>query len=129
MSTARLTRSQRMAANAFRQVHGRSNKEARSFARSFPSLIHTGGLCQAIAYAGTKDLIGTWYLDALATILRELGHSGCADRRQLAATVYGMPMVEYVRLSRDALEVANYLKRFHDAEAADEKSSDKGERS
>ncbi len=117
MSNARSTKTQRLAAAAFREVHGKSDSEQRSFARSFPSLIHTSGLCQAVAYARTKGPNGPTYLESLSRVLRELGHAGCDDRERLAMTVHELPTIDYVRLSRDALEVANYLKRFHDAEA------------
>jgi CRISPR-associated protein Cmr5 len=113
------TRQQRMAEAAFGCVSARRTsgsdaafKEYASFAKSFPALLHTAGLCQAVAFAQAKpgqslqvlgDVMATMNDPDLPTVARfgELS-------RQAGPT-------EYLRLSRIALQAATWIKRYVEA--------------
>jgi len=114
------TRSQRMAHAAFPRIRQRKErlkekefKEYNSFARKFPALIHTCGLAQAIAFALAKQEGD--YIDDLATVLRESGHLEIADAMALQKQTQTQPLNGYLRLSRDAISAAGWLKRYVEA--------------
>ena len=83
-------------------------KEAKfkSFALSFPALIQGCGLAQALAFAQAKGPDG--FLNDLAVIMKENGDGLCESARKAELTVY-------MRLSRDALDAATWLKRYAEA--------------
>ena len=105
-----VTRSQRLAQSAFQCVNNRvgdSETEYSRFSKRLPSLIHTCGLVQAIAFAIAKkrsDLI-----DDLASVLE------LASRDDLARKSRESEIADYIRLSRLALEAAGWLKRYSEA--------------
>lgn len=104
------TRSQEWAERAYQQVNGKVNyrdkKEYASFAKSFPALIHTCGLVQALAFADAKDRDDI--LEDLASVLGTRQEELLAESRQAG-------VVTYLRLSREALDAAGWIKRYVEA--------------
>ena len=116
------TNSQKMAQAAYASVRKRVDPKENglpekyaSFARSFPSLVHACGLAQAVAFAKAKDR--EQYLDDLATVLAAAGHPEIAAADKLETQTRNIPVAAYVRLSRNALQAAGWLKRYVDAVA------------
>lgn len=118
------TRSQRMAQMAYERVadrkpdKGKLDKEYVSFAKKFPALIHTCGLAQAVAFAGAKQRGD--YLTDLAAVLKASGHSVLSDAAALDKQARTQELSGYLRLSRDALQAANWLKRYVEAVGEDD---------
>src|SRR5437870_550909 len=90
-------------------------KEYRSFAREFPTLVHQCGLAQAVAFAQAKKDHQLDYANDLASVLTAAGHPGIASAEALAGQTRSLPVTGYVRLSRDALDAAVWLKRYVEA--------------
>jgi len=112
------TNSQKMAQAAYQQITDRKpDKEFASFARSFPSLIHACGLAQAVAFARAKKRDA--YLADLTAVLAAAGHADAATPQQLEAAIHGSSVAAYVRLSRNALQAAGWLKRYVEAAEAE----------
>ncbi len=115
------TKSQRMAQAAFQGIQERGRgkesyrKEYRSFAREFPTLVHQCGLAQAVAFAQAKKAHQLDYLTDLAAVLAAAGHAESASANALAEQTWKLPVTGYVRLSRDALDAAVWLKRYVEA--------------
>jgi len=114
------TNSQKMALAAYEGIDGRLrrlNEKERdkytSFAGSFPSLVHACGLAQAVAFARAKN--HGQYLDDLAAVLRAAGHSEAPSAEALEQVTREHPVPAYVRLSRNALRAASWLKRYVEA--------------
>jgi len=107
------TRGQRLAQVAFECIQKRKalkdkpRKEYVGFAKRFPSLIHSCGLAQALAFAQAKAPEG--YLDDLAAVLK------AEQREMLLKKARESAVPEYMRLSREALEAAGWLKRYAEA--------------
>ena len=103
------TRSQQLAERAYdcitRRAEDRDGRdEYCRFAKRFPSLIHSSGLAQAIAFADAKAPAGF-----VADLEKVLGESGLGERSRKA------PVPEYLRLSRKALQASGWLKRYAEA--------------
>jgi len=103
------TCSQGWAERAYKCVSNRAADESGrgkycGFAKRFPSLIHTCGLAQALAFAGANAPAGF-----VADLEIVLGESGLGERSRKA------PVPEYLRLSRKALQAAGWLKRYAEA--------------
>ncbi len=121
------TRSQKYAQVAYPKVAGRHEKkdgfdEYSTFARKFPALIHTCGLAQAIAFAqakGKADDPEGRYLADLAEVLKAGGHTEITSASTLAEQSRTADVTAYLRLSRNAIEAAVWLKRYTEAIAAD----------
>jgi CRISPR-associated protein Cmr5 len=120
------TRSQKLAQQAYGCVEARNKAEAfaeyETVARKFPALIHTCGLAQAVAFAHAKrkkDRPGGGpecaYIADLAAVLKAGGHAEIADAAALEAHTRGDTVTTYLRLSRDAIEAAIWLKRYAEA--------------
>lgn len=112
------TNSQKMAQAAYMAVRKRVDGTAlpekyASFARSFPSLVHSCGLAQAIAFAKAKD--HGQYLEDLAGVLKKIGHDESSSTEDLERATRESPVMAYVRLSRNALQAAGWLKRYVEA--------------
>ncbi len=109
--------SQKMAQAAYASVRQRASpgvpEKYVSFARSFPSLVHACGLAQAVAFARAKD--HGQYLDDLAAVLNKIGHAEAASVDSLEKATREYPVPAYVRLSRNALQAAGWLKRYVEA--------------
>ena len=105
-----VTYEQKLAQKAFACVNRearRQNEEYINFAKSFPSLVHSCGLAQAVAFAGTKN---SAYLEDLTAVLQELENGINLPTRSREADV-----IEYMRLSRRVLSAASWLKRYAQA--------------
>ena len=112
MTTSPTTRSQQWAQRAFERVSERKGdaKQAEylTFAKRFPSLIHTCGLAQALAFAQAR-MHGEIVAD-LASVLDVKG--GATVLAERSRTV---PLGSYLRLSREALAAAGWIKRYAEA--------------
>ena len=109
------TNSQKMAQTAYERIHQRyggkkPTDEFKSFAREFPSLIHSCGLAQAVAFAKAKKR--NEYLLDLTEVLKVAGHVQLSD---LGKATRESDVTSYVRLSRHALQAAGWLKRYVEA--------------
>ena len=115
------TRSQKLAQEAYKRVSGSvpPHKEYASFARKFPALIHTCGLAQAIAFALAQGGQQEAYVKDLAEVLKAGGHTEIASADILARQTREQTVTGYLRLSRDAIEAASWLKRYVEALAED----------
>jgi len=123
-----LTRSQQYAQAAFPAVQrhypqptkdlSKEQKEYRTVAKKFPSLIHTCGLAQAIAFYQAKG--HTDYLSDLAEVLKQASHPEIKDAKSLAEHSRTDQLSVYMRLSRDALTAAGWIKRYVEALAGEE---------
>lgn len=115
-----VTRSQHMAQKAFALVETRNvpdankRKEYRSFAREFPTLVHQCGLAQAVAFAQAKKGMQAEYVGDLAKVL-STSHPKVVTLEQLAQESRTLPLGDYLRLSRDAIEAAVWIKRYVEA--------------
>jgi CRISPR-associated protein Cmr5 len=108
------TNSQKMAQTAYDRIRQRQpTREFASFTRSFPSLLHSCGLAQAVAFAKAKG--HDPYLQDLAVVLRSVGHSEAetADSLERATREHAVPA--YIRLSRSTLQAAGWMKRYVEA--------------
>jgi len=108
------TNSQKMAQAAYERIRARNpDREFTSFARSFPTLVHSCGLAQAIAFAKAKGHAS--YLEDLAVVLNAIGHeeADTAQRLECATREHAVPA--YIRLSRSTLQAAGWMKRYVEA--------------
>ena len=109
------TRSQQLAELAFKQVsrHDSLPKKRRDeyvgFAKRFPSLVHSCGLAQAVAFAQSKAP------DDYLNDLRAVMSSGTTDVAAFAADIRTAELARYLQLSRTALQAAGWLKRYAEA--------------
>jgi CRISPR-associated protein Cmr5 len=109
------TYDQKMAEKAFEKVNNRylgyGNKEGgeryKSFASSFPSLVHSCGLVQAVAFAEAKG-----ENDYLADLREVLGVVEKASAQNLPEASRRADVLDYMRLSRRALSASSWLKRY-----------------
>jgi CRISPR-associated protein Cmr5 len=114
------TRSQKLAQAAFPPIQGRQKnlkekelREYTTFAKKFPALIHTCGLAQAVAFALAKKETG--YIEDLAAVLNASGHPEVSSAQALQKQTQEQPLSGYLRLSRDAISAAGWLKRYVEA--------------
>ncbi|GHS92395.1 hypothetical protein AGMMS50276_00170 [Synergistales bacterium] len=111
------TYDQKMAEQAFKCVNSANKRdkveEYRSFALSFPSLVHSCGLVQAVAFAEIKNRD---YLKDLVAVLNEV-----EKETDLASKSREAQVVDYMRISRHALSAASWLKRYVQAIIGDKK--------
>jgi len=116
-----------MAQSAYQRVAQREpSKEFTSFAREFPTLVHSCGLAQAVAFARAKREHHEEYLQDLVTVLQAAGHAALSSVEQLSVATREDPVPAYLRLSRDALLAAVWIKRY--VEAAGEEPPPRGTR-
>jgi len=120
------TRTQLLAQAAFPRVEARKKGkdfgEYETVARRFPSLIHTCGLAQAVAFAQAKRNQKKpeggpecQYLADLAAVLHAGGHTEVTSADSLADHSRDDAVTTYLRLSRDALDATVWLKRYAEA--------------
>jgi CRISPR-associated protein Cmr5 len=114
------TKSQKMAQAAYALVRRRVDSEKKglpekyaSFARLFPSLVHSCGLAQAVAFARAKE--HGQYLDDLADVLNKAGHAEATSAGNVERATREHSVSAYIRLSRSALQAAGWLKRYAEA--------------
>ncbi len=119
------TRSQKLAQAAYARIalhtnSGRKNpdKEYVSFAKKFPALIHTCGLAQAVAFARAKKQAN--YIADLTEVLRAADHSEMTGQDSLDQHARTQQLTGYLRLSRDAINAASWLKRYVEAATPDD---------
>ena len=113
------TRSQRLAQAAYKQVAQRTiGDKYRTAAKRFPVLIHTCGLAQAVAFGLAKSDHHE-YMDDLAAVMREF-YQNITSRAALDAVSRSAHFSDYLRLSRDAINAAGWLKRYVEATAPDD---------
>jgi CRISPR-associated protein Cmr5 len=112
------TRSQKLAQAAFPRIQARKSElrakefdEYTSFAKKFPALIHTCGLAQAVAFALSKK--ESEYIADLTAVLSAAGHN--FQHNALDHQARTQQFSSYLRLSRDALNAASWLKRYVEA--------------
>ena len=122
-------RSQHIARAAFDAVDRRSNESDREkylgFARSFPTLIHTSGLAQAVAFAlakGVKQKEKRDLIDDLCTVLHESGCGWLADGQERNGSALDerarsetTVVAKYMTLTRHAIKSATWIKRYAEA--------------
>jgi len=107
-----LTKNQVRAEKAYKCVKTKENhedeKNYRQLARSFPALVHTCGLVQAVAFVMAKEgRTGTDYLGHLSTVMPLE-----PDNPDLAQQSRKAGLLQYQRLTRDAMDSATWLKRY-----------------
>lgn len=114
------TRSQKLAQAAFAQIAARGTpvKEYVSFSKKFPALIHTCGLAQAVAFALAKKHAD--YIEDLAAVLKASGHLEVSSAHTLQKQTQEQPLSGYLRLSRDTINAASWLKRYVEAAVGEE---------
>jgi CRISPR-associated protein Cmr5 len=106
----------KMAQIAYEKIARRKpNKEFASFARRFPSLTHTCGLAQAVAFALAKEQHHEDYLHDLCAVLGAAGYTVLSSPPALDRHLRSCSVSEYIRLSRTALLAAGWLKRYTEA--------------
>ena len=122
------TRSQKLAQTAFKCVQAQLKTvdgkqildgKYKSFARKFPALIHTCGLAQAVAFADAKKEYHL-FLEDLAKVLTASDRTDTGSRSTLASAARTVELNGYMRLSRDAIQAASWLKRYAEALAPEE---------
>ena len=119
------TRSQKLAQAAFSNANARHNSlkekdfnEYISFAKKFPALMHTCGLAQAVAFALAKK--ESDYINDLSALLNAGGYSNISSASALLNQTQTLQLGEYLRLSRDTINAASWLKRYAEAVAGGE---------
>ncbi len=122
------TNSQKMAQAAYKGVAeiGISGEFA-SFARGFPSLAHSSGLAQAIAFAMAKGAkCHQQYLEILVAVLGAGGFGHFRDAKGLEKAVRECAAAEYMRISRGAFIAADWIKRYAEATPSESEKTAKG---
>lgn len=76
------------------------------FAQQFPALVHQCGLAQAVAFAAAKG--HTRFLAAVEKVAGRQPNTLLKDAREAELT-------HYLRLTRDVMTAAEWLKRFSEA--------------
>lgn len=110
-----VTKDQKMAQTAYDCVVNRKGDknfnfdDYSNFAYAFPTLIHSCGLAQAMAFASAKGK-GDYVAD-LQAVFDQVDKAGDLRERSRKA-----PLPEYTRISRHALAAASWLKRYCQAE-------------
>ena len=103
------TKEQITAQSAYECVDKRKRNDGfddyKSFAESFPTLIHTCGLVQALAFARSKK--HTDYIEDLGIVFNKID---CA--KDLLAESRNAPLADYMRMTRRATMAATWIKRY-----------------
>jgi CRISPR-associated protein Cmr5 len=91
--------------------------EYKSFAKQFPTLIHTCGLCQAGVFAQSKSGTSKKVLDDFVQILAQKDQTEdfTNQTEDFVSATRKKSMTEYTVLSRRAMRAAEWLKRQADA--------------
>jgi CRISPR-associated protein Cmr5 len=106
------TQQQKLAQKAFACIDKRKpSDEYQSFSKSFPALIQTCGLAQALAFAEGKAPEG--YLDDLVFVICETSpHSSIANFEELSCRVREVSVSTYLKLTRDVMSASSWIKRY-----------------
>lgn len=111
---------QKMAQTAFTKSNDRAKTDFEkylSFARGFPSLIHSCGLVQAVTFAeskGAKQKHCADFLEDLQAVLKEGGFN-FPNQETVVDHARKADQARYLLLSRRALDAAVWLKRYAEA--------------
>jgi CRISPR-associated protein Cmr5 len=112
-----MTRQQKWAKHAYdcaRRVVDRKKKESEkkyaTHCMKAPSLLRQAGLVQALAFLRTRSDEGKELVDDFAAAL------GRSSGQDLQARAHAASLPEYMQLTRDALVVATWFRRFAQAE-------------
>ncbi len=115
-------RSQKIARAAFQRVEGRLHQPAPdkylAFARAFPTLIHTCGLAQAGAFALAKREEKLKVFDDLAQVMNAADEGWQFDdgaALDALARRRETDVGTYLRMTRQALQAATWIKRYAEA--------------
>lgn len=107
-----LTRNQTRAKTACRCIssdEAKNDKDYPKIAKKFPTLIHNCGLAQAVAFVQAKEgETGKTYLNHLSSVMG-------LPKRDLESQSRAKPLIGYLRLSREAIESATWIKRYSEA--------------
>ena len=116
-----MTREQKRASLVYDKIKQYENSEGEpkdygGMALRFPALLRSAGLVQALAFvdARGKDAHKTFIHD-FAAVLSELDGSGKSGKAAFDAyfeQVQGAALPEYMRMTREALALADWFKRF-----------------
>jgi len=105
------TREQERAQKAFAAVSSRRSQDKeidyKRFSKSFPALIQTCGLAQAIAFAVAKEQ--QIYIGDIASV------AGFRDGEEMARLSREAAVPLYQKHSREALAAATWIKRYSEA--------------
>jgi CRISPR-associated protein Cmr5 len=106
------TESQLFAQRAFEKVSEKQGKEKeskyRTLALSFPSLVHSCGLAQAIAFVEVKERDVNFHDDLKYVLGLEQGESLSEKSRRTE-------LLDYMQLSRRVMVASGWLKRYAEA--------------
>ncbi len=91
----------------------------RTACMKMPGLVHQSGLLQSLVFMVARDAQGARYADDLAAAL-----APGEDHEELIARAQAAPLVSYLALTRDVLEVAQWLRRFAQIELAQNEPGD-----
>ena len=99
------------------RLHSDASAEYLSFARGFPTLIHTCGLAQAAAFALAKKKEKLCVLDDVASVVNAIDatwqiNDGASLDMQARMN---RDVNDYIRLTRQALRAAGCIKRYAEA--------------
>ena len=120
------TQSQLYAQRAYQKVtcvKGRgAEKEAkyRTVALSFPSLVHTCGLAQAIAFVEVKGK-NSGFSEHLDYVLFEIERKETDEESLVAEKSRTNDLLDYMQLSRQVMTASGWLKRYAEAMLKSEK--------
>jgi len=108
------TRSQRLAQEAIKVVAnwktGSEEKDPNQFARRFPSLVQTSGLLQAVAFARNKNKdYAEGFQKVFVVLDPKVDGKSLGEFEQYLSE---LSAVDYMLLSRRALEAATWIKRY-----------------
>lgn len=109
-----MNRQQRWAHGAHAKVKAAHNTDQeakyRTFAFKFPSLLIQSGSAQAIAFLASRTEPGPSFLNDLAVV------AGFSDGTKLGEHARTAEFQDYLKLSRDLLDVGTWFRRFAQAE-------------
>lgn len=116
MATSEQRRSQRAYTKVSAHISAPADeqKKYKSFATTFPALIHQCGLAQAIAYAQNK---------APPEYQEDLADTMDLSVTELASHARTAPLPTYQRYTRTTLSAASWLKRYAEALLKEEKEN------
>ncbi|MFB3764599.1 MAG: type III-B CRISPR module-associated protein Cmr5 [Methanotrichaceae archaeon] len=104
------TRQQKRAQTAYECISSRKkgDKDYSQLAKRFPALVQSCGLAQSLAFVAAKEgSTGEDYMVHLAQVMNEEGDLGALSRNS--------ELMEYQRLTYEAIESATWLKRYSEA--------------
>ena len=121
------TNSQKMSQTAYGCIIARTVTEQYvSFSREFPSLVHSCGLGQAVAFALAKDEHQRDYIGDLTKVLGSVGlaEANSLDQIRVFLADENTSVGKYIRVSRAAMQAANWLKRYAEATKVPEETTE-----